>query len=205
MDSVRSPSALRTPTLEEVPEDERFDIGDDDGDEIEGVDNDMHNGTPHLDESADQLHQMSEKARGKQPASRVMALSRTTSASSLPTVSTITSQPFRPSQEWLESWYETLPLSTVFKTINEAKIGGGIPEKTTRSIDQAMHAHNDGKFTPGANIELTNTAPGSGSQNAGSFASQQPLRKCFCGSVCCQDANRFFRIYNTRRDTCSDC
>ncbi|KAF1822772.1 uncharacterized protein K489DRAFT_318710 [Dissoconium aciculare CBS 342.82] len=159
MDSVRSPSALRTPTLEEVPEDERFDIGDDDGDEIEGVDNDMHNGTPHLDESADQLHQMSEKARGKQPASRVMALSRTTSASSLPTVSTITSQPFRPSQEWLESWYETLPLSTVFKTINEAKIGGGIPEKTTRSIDQAMHAHNDGKFTPGANIELTNTAP----------------------------------------------
>jgi hypothetical protein len=177
MDSVRSPSALRTPTLEEVPEDERFDIGDDDGDENEGVDNDMQNSTPHLNESTDQLHQMSEKARGKQPVSRVMALSRTTSASSLPTISTISSQQFRPSQEWLENWYETLPLSTIFKTINEAKIGGGIPEKTTRSIDETTHAHNDGNFTPGTNIELTNTALGSGTQNAGSFASKQPLRK----------------------------
>jgi hypothetical protein len=141
---------MRTTTLEGVPEDERFDIGgDDDREDNASTEDHMSNSTSRLDESTDQLPSMSEKARGKQPAARILASSRTTSTSSLPTFSSMASQPFQPSQEWLESWYESLPLATIFKTINEAKTGGGVPEKSSRSIDEAVRTSHDTAFTPG--------------------------------------------------------
>jgi hypothetical protein len=160
---------MRTTTLEGVPEDERFDIGgddDDDGDEHEhaSTDDHMHDSTSRLDESTDQLPSMSEKARGKQPAARILAASRTTSTSSLPTFSTMASPPFHPSQDWLESWYESLPLATIFKTINETKIGGGVPEKSSRSIDEAVRASHDVAFTPGITDGLDETVPAHGTE-----------------------------------------
>lgn len=127
LDSVRSPPSLQRTSLEEVPEDDRFGVGEDDEDLD---DDDAGSGKARAD---DRPTPMSEKARGKQPVARPSEVSRTTSASSLPTVSTITMQPFRPSQEWLESWYTTLPLATIFTTINNAKIGGTEPGSIAQS------------------------------------------------------------------------
>jgi hypothetical protein len=172
---------MRTTTLEGVPEDERFDIGDDDdGEDNDSTDGYMRNSSSRLDESADQLPSMSEKARGKQPAARMLASSRTTSTSSLPTSSTMSLPPFHPSQEWLESWYESLPLATIFKNINEAKIGGSVPEQKSRSIDEEVRTSRETAFSPGLTDGSNDTGPKHGTEASalrGGSAFKQSLSK----------------------------
>ncbi|KAF2646734.1 hypothetical protein P280DRAFT_464922 [Massarina eburnea CBS 473.64] len=142
IDSLRSPSLSRTPTLSNVPEENSaFAIGDDDD---EDDDSDAENDQPpppsrsplhstggasrsasissSVDESVPlQLRGMSEKARGKMPIGQP-AFSRqnsTTSLSSLAAPTLGTSEFFTPSTSWIESWLPELPLHAVLMLISE--------------------------------------------------------------------------------------
>lgn len=134
IDSIRSPTSVRSPTLSDVPEDDRFAIGDDD-------DNDEM-----LEEHQRRL---SEKARGKQPAMRLSTTSRTASTSSIQTLSS--AQSFRPSQEWLESWYAQLPLDTIFRAINEARLGRDVVDREPGSRQQGP-GRDGGMRTPNTQV-----------------------------------------------------
>jgi len=121
IDSLRSPTLPRTPTLSNVPEENSaFAIGDDD--DSDAGNEDHHDETPHsphhspagasrslsvassVDETVpQQLRGMSEKARGKMPAGQP-AFSRqnsTTSLNSVATPSLGANEFFTPSAAWV--------------------------------------------------------------------------------------------------------
>ncbi|KEY73376.1 hypothetical protein S7711_01489 [Stachybotrys chartarum IBT 7711] len=135
VESVRSPttsSLSRSATLEEVPEDSTFAIGDDDDSD------DDHQPTPapsseHTSPSqraanADtedavpvQLRGMSEKARGKMPVG-TMSFSRQNSTTSLGGYSVNSAGPggaFEPTAQWIDSWLPELPLHTLLTVIHQ--------------------------------------------------------------------------------------
>ncbi|KAF2851919.1 hypothetical protein T440DRAFT_393236 [Plenodomus tracheiphilus IPT5] len=137
IDSLRSPTVARTPTLGNVPEeDSAFAIGDDD-------DSDEANQSPEapqspvqspsgasrsasiassVDESVPlQLRGMSEKARGKMPVGQP-AFSRQNSITSLHSMAgpaLATNEFFTPSVPWLEGWLSELPLHTIIMLISQ--------------------------------------------------------------------------------------
>ena len=122
IDSVRSPQIARTPTLSNVPEEGgAFAIGDDeDSDEDENREmlptpsqsspSNPHSRTPSVASSTDeplptQLRGMSEKARGKMPASQ-LSFSRQNSTTSLNVHAAAIMSPnhgFDPTAEWVRS------------------------------------------------------------------------------------------------------
>ncbi|KAK1060650.1 hypothetical protein LTR74_011665 [Friedmanniomyces endolithicus] len=160
IDSVRSPATARSPHLGNVPEHDTFSIGDDEDDE--GADADgmsssttftapLSASTSVVDDAVPlQSRSMSEKARGKQPVGQgsfSRTTSRNTSTSSLPALITpqasaphSTSQQFKPTPEWLETWLPHLPLHTILKTIeNEhfrARDAAPLPTTTPQHADQ---------------------------------------------------------------------
>ncbi|RFU77158.1 high-temperature-induced dauer-formation [Trichoderma arundinaceum] len=136
-DSIRSPSnnLSRTQSLEEVPEDSAFAIGDDDEDDSDGE----PQPTPAASTASEnpsqassvanvedavpvQMRGMSEKARGKMPAN-IQSFSRQNSSTSLGAYSTA-NQPytgnFEPTAPWIESWLPELPLHTILTIIQQA-------------------------------------------------------------------------------------
>lgn len=136
-ESIRSPSNApsRNSTLEEVPEDGTFAIGDDD--EAEDSDDGYQptpaqstvsdnpsqdsRGTPMEDAVPIQLRGMSEKARGKLPAS-MRSFSRQNSSTSLGAYSVASQSQggaFEPSTHWIESWLPELPLHTILSVIQQ--------------------------------------------------------------------------------------
>jgi hypothetical protein len=141
VDSLRSPNSAqpRHSSLEEVPEDGAFAIGDDD-DEDDDDDSDdeeqqetparstsseapsRRSSTPNVEDAVPtQLRGMSEKARGKMPAG-VPTFSRQNSTTSLGGRS-ITGQSqagaFEPSAHWIDSWLLELPLHTILAVIQQ--------------------------------------------------------------------------------------
>ena len=119
LDSIRSPQSTRSPSLSNVPEEDgAFAIGDDDSDNNDEQEllptpshssPSIHNSrTPSGSSSTDeplptQLRGMSEKARGKMPASQA-SFSRQNSATNLgnyPTPAIPTSSNFEPSAQWV--------------------------------------------------------------------------------------------------------
>jgi hypothetical protein len=127
IDSIRSPTVSRTPTLGNVPEENSaFAIGDDDDDDDDGDDSDADEPPPtevpqspiqstsgasrtasiasSIDESVPlQLRGMSEKARGKMPVGQP-AFSRQNSMTSLSSAATpalATNEFFTPSSTWV--------------------------------------------------------------------------------------------------------
>ncbi|KAH7012362.1 high-temperature-induced dauer-formation protein-domain-containing protein [Macrophomina phaseolina] len=151
IDSLRSPTTSRTPTLSNVPEENSaFSIGDDDdsGDEEENraphrrspAQSGSNSRTASVSSAADetvplQLRGMSEKARGKMPVG-APSFSRQNSTSSLSSLATPTIMPngnFTPTTEWLESWVPELPLHTILTLISQ--LGPLIP--TDSSMDTA--------------------------------------------------------------------
>ncbi|PNY25332.1 Ubp5-interacting protein [Tolypocladium capitatum] len=132
LDSARSPPT-RTQTLEEVPEDGTFTIGDDEDDSDEdpqptpahsttSENQSQASSTVNVDDAVPvQLGGMSEKARGKMPAG-ARSFSRKNSTASLGTQSTSGRTPggaFEPSAHWIESWLPELPLHTVLTVIQQ--------------------------------------------------------------------------------------
>ncbi|KAH8731937.1 high-temperature-induced dauer-formation protein-domain-containing protein [Phaeosphaeriaceae sp. PMI808] len=138
IDSLRSPTISRTPTLGNVPEENSaFAIGDDNDSDAE----DPHATEPpqspiqspsgasrstsiasSMDESVPlQIRGMSEKARGKMPVGQP-AFSRQNSISSLSSLATpalATNEFFTPSALWLENWLSELPLHTILMLISQ--------------------------------------------------------------------------------------
>jgi hypothetical protein len=135
-ESARSPSSApaRTAVPEEVPEDGAFAIGDDEDDDSD----DGYQPTPAQSTASDnasqepsappvedavpvQLRGMSEKARGKMPAS-IKSFSRQNSTTSLGAYSTAgqsQSGAFEPSAQWIETWLPELPLHTILTVIQQ--------------------------------------------------------------------------------------
>lgn len=142
-ESMRSPpnAPTRTSTLEEVPEDSAFAIGDDEDDS-----DDDYQPTPARSTSSDnpsqessappvedavpvQLRGMSEKARGKMPAG-TKSFSRQNSTTSLGSYSTAgqsQSGVFEPSAQWIETWLPELPLHTILTVIQQ--VSAVVPRK----------------------------------------------------------------------------
>jgi len=142
IDSLRSPTVARTPTLGNVPEeDSAFAIGDDDDSDAE----DAHPSEPSrspvpsqsgasrsasrsasiassIDDSVPlQVRGMSEKARGKMPVGQP-AFSRQNSMTSLHSLAgpaLATNEFFTPSVPWLEGWLSELPMHTILMLISE--------------------------------------------------------------------------------------
>ncbi|KAJ4293410.1 hypothetical protein N0V90_008693 [Kalmusia sp. IMI 367209] len=154
IDSIRSPTLPRTPTLSNVPEENSaFAIGDDEDSDAE---DNPPTATPQsplhspsgasrsasiassVDESVPlQLRGMSEKARGKMPVGKP-AFSRqnsTTSLSSIATPTLGTAEFFTPSTAWIESWLPELPLHTILMLISE--LGPKIANGGNSSVDTA--------------------------------------------------------------------
>ncbi|TKA83595.1 hypothetical protein B0A55_00401 [Friedmanniomyces simplex] len=160
IDSVRSPVSARSPQLGNVPEHDTFSIGDDEDDESADADGmtgstsftaPLSASTSVVDEAVPlQSRSMSEKARGKQPVGQgsfSRSTSRNTSTSSLPalitpqaSLSNNSSQQFRPTPEWLETWLPHLPLHTILKTIeNEhfrSRDAAAVPAPTPKHADE---------------------------------------------------------------------
>jgi len=137
IDSLRSPTVARTPTLGNVPEeDSAFAIGDDD----ESNDEEHLPEAPQspvqpppsasrsasiassIDEAVPlQRRGMSEKARGKMPVGQP-AFSRQNSVTSLHSMAgpaLATNEFFTPSVPWLEGWLSELPLHTIITLISQ--------------------------------------------------------------------------------------
>ncbi|KAL1593827.1 hypothetical protein SLS60_010560 [Paraconiothyrium brasiliense] len=154
IDSMRSPTMTRTPTLSNVPEESSaFAIGDDDDSDAEDHQPPATPQSPvhapsgasrsgsiasSIDESVPlQLRGMSEKARGKMPVGQP-AFSRqnsTTSLSSIATPALGTAEFFAPSAAWIESWLPELPLHTILMLISE--LGPKIPNTGSSTADTA--------------------------------------------------------------------
>ncbi|KAH7209385.1 high-temperature-induced dauer-formation protein-domain-containing protein [Fusarium oxysporum] len=142
VDSLRSPNSAqpRHSSLEEVPEDGAFAIGDDDDDDDDDDDSDdeerqetparstsseapsRRSSTPNVEDAVPtQLRGMSEKARGKMPAG-VPTFSRQNSTTSLGGRS-ISGQSqagaFEPTTHWIDSWLLELPLHTILAVIQQ--------------------------------------------------------------------------------------
>ncbi|KAI4112861.1 MAG: hypothetical protein LQ345_006056 [Seirophora villosa] len=155
-DSVRSPQSTRTPSLSNVPEEGgTFTIGGDDDtdeeDEMEPLATPAHSSpsnytsqTPSRSSSIDeplptQLKGMSEKARGKMPASQ-SSFSRHSSSTSLNSHPATIMSPtvgFSPSPHWIDSWLPTLPLHTTLTLIDSFSHSttGVLPESLPSAID----------------------------------------------------------------------
>ncbi|KAL8945857.1 MAG: hypothetical protein Q9222_007663 [Ikaeria aurantiellina] len=157
LENIRSPQSARTPSLSNVPEEGgTFTIGEDeDSDDDEGRD---HTATPShsspsyqnsqtasrsssMDEPLPtQLRGMSEKARGKMPASQ-SAFSRQSSSTSLNSHAAAIMSPsagFSPSALWIESWLPTLPLHTVLTLLDSSSnTATSIPPKKLPSAIEA--------------------------------------------------------------------
>ncbi|CAK3828394.1 Hypothetical predicted protein [Lecanosticta acicola] len=137
--SLQGPQPFRPTSLDNVPEDGRFTIGDDDDNHGHDTDDlDAHE-VPQRSNTTAASHaegaeeaperSLSEKARGKQPATAtstpIESTSRNTSTASLPalTQSATTPSQFVPTQEWLDSWHpKILPLlDNILKTIDLAE------------------------------------------------------------------------------------
>lgn len=138
MDSVRTPVSARTPSLGNVPEEGgTFAIGDDDESEDErssratpaasSRQSKEGSRTSSIAESMEdavpsQLGGMSQKARGKMPASS-NSFSRVTSNASLSSISTTNivtgGGRFDPSVGWIDSWLNELPLHTTLMVIDQ--------------------------------------------------------------------------------------
>ncbi|KAJ4311121.1 hypothetical protein N0V94_008108 [Neodidymelliopsis sp. IMI 364377] len=143
IDSLRSPTAARTPSLGNVPEENSaFAIGSDDEDDSEGEETSPPSQprspvqspqggsrgasrsasiASSVDESVPlQLRGMSEKARGKMPVGQP-TFSRQNSMTSLASVNATpilgANEFFTPSLNWLESWLSELPLHTTLVLI----------------------------------------------------------------------------------------
>ncbi|KAL8929526.1 MAG: hypothetical protein Q9208_001195 [Pyrenodesmia sp. 3 TL-2023] len=141
-DNVRSPQSTRTPSLSNVPEEGgTFTIGDDEDtdedDEREPLATPSHSSpsnhasqTPSRSSSIDeplptQLKGMSEKARGKMPASQ-SSFSRHGSSTSLNSHQATIMSPtvgFSPSAHWIDSWLPTLPLHTILTLLDSHSSG----------------------------------------------------------------------------------
>ncbi|KAH7135059.1 high-temperature-induced dauer-formation protein-domain-containing protein [Dendryphion nanum] len=161
LDSIRSPTLSRTPTLGNVPEeDSAFAIGDDEDSDAETEDKSSRLpqsplqspvGAPagasrsasiasSYDETVPlQLRGMSEKARGKMPVGQptFSRQNSTTSLSSLPVAPFVVNEFFTPSSTWIESWLPELPLHTILMLISELapKIPGtGSANETTAAL-----------------------------------------------------------------------
>ena len=136
VDSLRSPTAssFRGPSLSNVPEDETFAIGDDEDDSDDETrptpsqsslsENPSRAGSVVSVEDAvpTQLRGMSEKARGKMPAS-ARNFSRQNSTTSLdgspgPGPSQLGGH-FEPTAQWIETWLPELPLHTILALIQQ--------------------------------------------------------------------------------------
>lgn len=179
-DSIRTPANARAPSLRNVPEHdqlddhERFTIGDDedeDGESESAVTSPISSTGPDV--------RLSERARGKQPLS-LNETSRNASTTSLPTLTPIsTSQTFRPSQQWLESWVSQSPLEEILHTIEEAEIrrqhvastrnstseDGHLPgaPHEKRSLESGREARQPTEGNPTASAQATHGADGQGS------------------------------------------
>ncbi|KAL8749124.1 MAG: hypothetical protein Q9199_007884 [Rusavskia elegans] len=153
-DTMRSPQSVRrTPSLSNVPEEGgTFTIGDDedseDDDEREPMvtpsqssPSNQNSHTPSRSSSIDeplptQLKGMSEKARGKMPATQT-AFSRHSSSTSLSSHPAAIMSPtggFSPSPVWIESWLPNLPLHTILTLLaSSSNISTSIPPKSLPS------------------------------------------------------------------------
>ncbi|OAQ77328.1 hypothetical protein PCL_00769 [Purpureocillium lilacinum] len=135
VESARSPpnAPARSQTLEEVPEDGTFAIGDDEDDSDEdpqptpapstvSENQSQNSSTVNVDDALPvQLRGMSEKARGKMPAG-ARSFSRQNSTTSIATQST--SAPtqgtsFEPTTQWIDGWLPELPLHTLLTVIQQ--------------------------------------------------------------------------------------
>ncbi|KAL8645699.1 MAG: hypothetical protein Q9210_006561 [Variospora velana] len=155
-ENVRSPQNTRTPSLSNVPEEGgTFTIGDDeDTDDDDGREplatpaqsspSNHTSQTPSRSSSMDeplptQLKGMSEKARGKMPASQ-SSFSRHSSSTSLNSHPATIMSPtvgFSPSPHWIDSWLPTLPLHTTLTLIDSYlhNTTGVPPESLPSAID----------------------------------------------------------------------
>ncbi|KAI4221752.1 MAG: hypothetical protein L6R36_006667 [Xanthoria steineri] len=153
-DTMRSPQSVRrTPSLSNVPEEGgTFTIGDDeeseDDDERETMvtpsqssPSNQNSHTPSRSSSIDeplptQLKGMSEKARGKMPATQT-AFSRHSSSTSLSSHPPAIMSPtggFNPSPLWIESWLPSLPLHTILTLLaSSSNTSTSIPPKSLPS------------------------------------------------------------------------
>lgn len=162
-DSAGGPPAAasaRTSSLGDVPENDRFAIGDDnEEEEEEDVEEDDDEETPQASSAADastttsqaegaSSPRLSKKARGKQPAvSIASASSRTPSTTSLTALNNTPTQPatssnsetqFRPTHEWLDTWLPQLQarLTPLLHTIELAE------KKQIQFVDTALRPTN---------------------------------------------------------------
>lgn len=176
-DSIRSPISSHRPSLSNVPEegtDEAFAIGDDDEEQSDADESSSDNAmtqTPTHSTLSDppsrptsrptsvsstiedavpvQLRGMSEKARGKMPAS-VPSFSRQSSISSLTSYAgagVAADGIFCPTSEWIESWLPHLPLHTILTLIQELSsldLNTTSPELTSHIADQICTAEISG-------------------------------------------------------------
>ncbi|KAM4056286.1 high-temperature-induced dauer-formation protein [Hirsutella rhossiliensis] len=136
LDSARSPppAPSRTPTLEEVPEDGTFAIGDDDEDDSDedlqptpapstaSENQSQASSAANVDDAVPiQLRGMSEKARGKMPAG-ARSFSRQNSTTSLGAQSASGQTQggvFEATAQWIDSWLPELPLHTILTVIRQ--------------------------------------------------------------------------------------
>ncbi|PHH89252.1 hypothetical protein CDD83_6419 [Cordyceps sp. RAO-2017] len=136
LDSVRSPPPVqsRTPTLEEVPEDGTFAIGDNEDEDSDedpqptpapsttSENQSQASSAANVDEALPmQLRGMSEKARGKMPAGS-RSFSRQNSTTSIGAQSTsgqAQGGSFEPTAQWIDSWLPELPLHTILTVIRQ--------------------------------------------------------------------------------------
>ncbi|KAM0256906.1 hypothetical protein ACHAQJ_004728 [Trichoderma viride] len=133
--SVESNVLSRTQSLEEVPEDSAFAIGDEDDDDSEGEPqptptastasenpSQASSATNVEDAVPVQMRGMSEKARGKMPAN-IQSFSRQNSSTSLGAYSSANQAfggNFEPTAPWIDSWLPELPLHTILTIIQQA-------------------------------------------------------------------------------------
>lgn len=161
VDSVRSPSNPHNPTLENVPENGTFTIGDDEDESDDDQSPAQAANTPSSvrsrpssvsstieDAVPTQLRGMSEKARGKMPAG-APTFSRQNSSMSLGGYSSAGggSDVFAPTPQWIESWLPELPLHTILWTLQELSDvvtdSSSIPNKFIERIKKPRSASSD--------------------------------------------------------------
>lgn len=147
VDSTRSPTTTptRSQNLADVPEDGTFAIGDDEDDDSDGEEPmttpaqsttsenpSQASSTINADDAVPvQLRGMSEKARGKMPAS-ARSFSRQNSTTSLGAHSSAGQSQtgaFEPSAHWIDSWLPELPLHTILTVIQQ--LSSLLPRQTT--------------------------------------------------------------------------
>lgn len=163
VDSLRSPQTARSPTLNAVPENGAFAIGEDDDDsdhETHDTPTTPNQSSPstHTSRTASisssigeplptQLRGMSEKARGKMPAGQP-SFSRqnsTTSLSAHQVLSpTIPGGTFAPTPVWIDTWLPTIPLHTILTLLSYP----APPKNLPPTVDQTAPRVHFFEWTP---------------------------------------------------------